>query len=280
VSGRGRLVALVGTALSTFGCDGGTKYIGSNAGSGAGSAECAAPVLPPAALGLDPFYARYTDARGVPVVSSASVSDSALAEACDISIHVLEKRAEVHARLVENGLRIVVIAESEVMTDIPEYRDIYSEAPGLDWDNVARSVGPFGDHPLASAAEENLLCLSDDLFVGETMLIHSLAHGLRRLGILDIEPGWDQRVRAAYDAALDAGLWTDTFAATNLEQYWAEGVQGFYDANREVASPDPDRLHNEINTRGELRAYDPALATIIAEYVPDDAWRPACAARP
>jgi hypothetical protein len=280
VSGPGRLAALAATALSTFACNGGTKYIGSNARSDAGSVECAAPVPPPTALRLDPFYARYVDARGVPVVSSASVSDAALEEACDIAIHVLEKRADVHARLVENGLRVVVIAESEVMTDIPEYRDIYSEAPSLDWDNVARSVGPYENVPLASAAEENLLCLSDDLFAGEVMLIHSLAHGLRRLGILDIEPGWDQRLRAAYDAALDAGLWADTYAATNFEQYWAEGVQGFYDANREVASPDPDRLHNETNTRVELRAYDPALATIIAEYVPDDAWRPACAARP
>jgi hypothetical protein len=280
VSGRGRLVALVATALSTFACDGGTKYIGSNAGSGAESVECAAPVPPPAALGLDPFYARYVDARGVPVVSSANVSDSALTEACDITLHLLEKRADVHVRLVENGLRVVVIAESEVMTDIPEYSDIYSSSPGLDWDNVARSVGPYANVPLASAAEENLLCLSDDLFAGEVMLIHSLAHGLRRLGILDVEPEWDQRVRAAYNAAMAGGLWVDTYAATNFEQYWAEGVQGFYDANREVASPDPDRLHNEINTRVELRAYDPALATIIAEYVPDDVWRPACAARP
>jgi hypothetical protein len=278
VSGRGRLVALVTTALSTFACDGGTKYIGSNATSGSG--ECAAPMAPPTALGLDPFYERYIDARGIPVVSSASVADPALEEACDITLHLLEKRADVHARLVENGLRVVVIAESEVMTDIPEYGDIYSVSPGLDWDNVARSVGPFEGRPLASAAEENLICSIDDLFVGETMLIHSLAHALRRLGILDVEPEWDQRVRAAYNAAMAGGLWVDTYAATNFEQYWAEGVQGFYDANREVASPDPDRLHNEINTRVELRAYDPALATIIAEYVPDDAWRPACAARP
>ena len=280
MSGRGRLAALTGALLSTCACDGGTRYIGSNATSGVASGECTAPVPPPAALGLDPFYARYVDARGIPVVSSASVPDSALERACDIAIHVLEKRADVHARLVENGLRVVVIARSEVMTDIPEYRDIYSAAPELDWDNVARSVGPFNDVTLASAAEENLLCLSDDLFAGEVMLIHSLAHALRRLGILDLEPEWDARVRAAYDAAMDAGLWADTFAATKFEQYWAEGVQGFYDGNREVASPDPDRLHNEINTRVELKAYDPALASIIAEYVPDDAWRPPCAAPP
>ena len=141
----------------------------------------------------------------------------------------------------------------------------------------AARVGLLRDQP---GGGQVLLCLSDDLFAGEVMLIHSLAHALRRLGILDLEPEWDGRVRAAYDAAMDAGLWADTYAATRFEQYWAEGVQGFYDGNREIASPDPDRLHTEINTRVELRAYDPELAAIIAEYVLDDAWRPPCAARP
>jgi hypothetical protein len=279
VSRRGR-PALVLTLLSTFACSSGTKYIGTDGESGTEAVACAAPVAPPAALGLDPFYARYVDARGIPVVSSANVGDSALGRACELTIHVLEKRVDVHARLVANGLYVVVIARSEVMTDIPEYYDIYDVSPSLDWDNVARSVGPFEGHPLASAAEENLLCLSGDLFAGETMLIHSLAHGLRDLGILDVDPEWDLRLEAAYDDAISRGLWSDTHAGTNFGQYWAEGVQGWYDANREVASPDPMRLHNEINTRVELRAYDPELAALIAEYVPDDDWRPACLAEP
>ena len=35
-------------------------------------------------------------------------------------------------------------------------------------------------------------------------------------------------------------------------------------------------MHNEINTRAELRAYDPTLAALVAETMPDDAWRPKC----
>jgi hypothetical protein len=124
--------------------------------------------------------------------------------------------------------------------------------------------------------EENLLCLDEDLYVGESIAIHSIAHGLRGLGIVEVDPDWDVRLRAAYDAALSAGLWTDTFAATEPSQYFAEGVQSFYDANLDP----PNALHNEIDTRSELERYDPELASLISEYVPTDDWRPACPAGP
>lgn len=269
---RGREAVLVLTTLSTFACSDGTKYIGSHSETGTEAVTCGAPVPPPASLVLDPFYEKYTNARGIPIVSSAGVADEALSRACDITIHVLEKRDDVHTQLVENDLRVVVIDEDEVMTDIPEYFDIYEALPSLDWDNQARSVGPFAGHPLASAAEENFLCQTNDLFAGEVMLIHSLGHALRRLGILYVDPEWDARLESAYDAALAAGLWANTHAGTNHQQYFAEGVQGWYDANQ-----DPDAVHNEINTRSELESYDPDLTALIAEYVPDDSWRPPCA---
>ncbi|HKO54144.1 MAG TPA: hypothetical protein VJV79_40830 [Polyangiaceae bacterium] len=234
----------------------------------------------PPTLQLAPFYEKYIDARGIPVVGSAGVSDLALERACDISIHVLAERADVRARMVANDLRVVVIARDEVMTDIPEYRDLYTLAPNLDWDKEARGTGPArGGIPIASAGEENLLCSSDDLFRGETLLVFALGHALRALGIVDVEPQFEARVRAAYDHAMAAGLWSDTHAGRSAEQYWAEGVQDWFDANRE-ALPAPDGLHNAINTRAELKAYDPGLAAIVAEYVPEDAWRPRCLAQP
>ena len=270
MSCRGPTVPLLATLFFAFGCGGGTKYIGSNGDSG----ECAEPLSPPAQLGLDPFYERYPDARGIPVVSSANVSDTALARACDAAVHVLAKHAGVRERLTENGLRVAVIGVDEVLTDLPEFSDLYSVYPGVDWNYTVRSLGATRERPVSSVGEENLLCLSDDLFAGESIVIHSIAHGLRWNGIVDVDPEWNVRLQNSYDAALTAGLWSDTYAATEVSQYWAEGVQSWYDANREVSPP--DGLHNQINTRAELRAYDLDLASLIAEYVPDDDWRPVC----
>jgi hypothetical protein len=270
MSRRARPIVLSVALLVSSGCSGGTKYIGSHGE----SAECAAPGAPPSELGLDPFYERYLDARGVPVVSSSNVSDTALESACDAAIHMLSKDADVLARLSDNGFKVAVIGVDEVLTDLPEFSDLYEQNPNVDWNYTVRSLGGSVERPVSSVGEENVLCLSEDMFVGESILVHSIAHGLRSLGIVDIDPEWDAELRAAYDESLAAGLWEDTFAATEPSQYWAEGVQSWYDTNIE-ATP-PNGVHNEVNTRSELRAYDPELAALIAEYVPDDDWRPAC----
>ena len=273
MSSGGQPAALLFVSLFAIGCSDGTKYMGSNAQSG----ECGAPASPPATLELDPFYERYLDARGIPVLSSANVSDTALARACDVAIHVLEKSTDVRARLVEIGFRFALIGVDEVLTDLPEYSDLYELYPDVDWNYSVRSVGAGSvDRPVSTVGEENLLCLSNDLYAGESIAIHSIAHGLRGLGIAYVDPEWDAELGATYDAAIAAGLWADTFAATEYAQYFAEGVQSWYDANRQ-ATP-PDGLHNEVNTRGELESYDPELASLIADYVPTDQWRPACLA--
>ena len=63
-----------------------------------------------------------------------------------------------------------------------------------------------------------------------------------------------------------AGKWKDTYAATNIEEYWAEGVQDWFNVNAEV--PKPDGKHNQVNTRKELKAYDRGLYDILSEFFP------------
>src|SRR5436309_3013205 len=46
-------------------------------------------------LGLDPFYKKYLETKGFPVVSSEKVSDEALIEAADIVDHMLDVRDDV-----------------------------------------------------------------------------------------------------------------------------------------------------------------------------------------
>ncbi len=46
----------------------------------------------------------------------------------------------------------------------------------------------------------------------------------------------------------------------NRGEFWAEGVQSWFDANRQNC-----KGHNHVNTREELEAYDTDLAKLIAE---------------
>jgi hypothetical protein len=260
--------ALLATAVAAVGCDAGkTKLIGSNAG----AASClVAPSAPPA--GTNAFYAKVLDGNGVPVLSSAAVSDTALASACVIVAHMLSRREDVRAEMDVLQMRVAVIGVDEVTTHIPEYANLYQIFPGQDWDRL-RGVGATRMIPVASVGEENLLCLAGDPFAGETLLIQTFATGVL-LGLEDVDATFDARLEAAYDAALAADLWRNTYAAANPIEYYAEGTQAWFDANPNVSPP--DGTHNDINTRAEIMAYDPALAALIAESMPADAWRPNC----
>ncbi len=60
----------------------------------------------------------------------------------------------------------------------------------------------------------------------------------------------------------------ECYAHKNRAEYWAEGVQCWYDTNRTM-----DHDHNHIHTREQLEAYDPALAELCRDVLGTSAWR-------
>jgi hypothetical protein len=229
---------------------------------------------PPAELGLDPFYRKYLDAGGIPVVGSRHVLDQALELARDIVNAMLRKRPDVRAALVAQHVRVAVMARSEVTTHIPEHADIYEESPGVEWNLRARGLGATPARPVTSTAAENLLCSVDDPLHGQNTLVHELAHTIQEMGLAVAEPGFTRELELAYAAARAAGKWDRTYAGSNVHEYWAEGVLAFYDVR--IASDRPDGLHNPIHLRRQLQEYDPGLYRLITRIFAEDDWRPPC----
>jgi hypothetical protein len=58
------------------------------------------------------------------------------------------------------------------------------------------------------------------------------------------------------------------YAAKNRAEYWAEGVQCWYDTNRTM-----DHDHNHIHTREQLITYDPLMARLCKDVLGDSDWR-------
>jgi hypothetical protein len=71
--------------------------------------------------------------------------------------------------------------------------------------------------------------------------------------MVNVDPTFDPRLKAAYDSAMKAGLWRGKYAGTNHHEYWAEGVQSWFDDNREN-----DHDHNHVNTPLSWRITIPA----------------------
>ena len=212
---------------------------------------------PPAKLGVPAFYKKFTEASGYPIVASGTVNDYALREAAYLTEMMLAKIPKVRDAMIENGSRLSVIAWNEFTTDLPEFAHL---EPKDFWDARARGTGGSETDPYCSCGEENLLGYPGDPYSKESILIHELAHNIHLRGVVRIDPSFDDRLRKTYDAAMAKGLWKGKYASVNDREYFAEGVQSWFDNNRE-----DDHDHNHVNTRTELKEYDPGLAEICRE---------------
>ena len=230
---------------------------------------------PPPSLGLDAFYEKYLDADGLPIIASSRVPDAALFRARDIIDEMLVNRPDLRATIAGLGRRVTVVADSEVITDIPEFRELYAKYPGIDWNQRVQGGGLSGNgqEPTTAIWGRNLLCGSGDAFPDEDILVHEFAHTVLNMGVEHQSGGQDFRNRldAAYEEAQSAGLWKGTYAGENPEEYWAEGVQSWFGLN-----DPPGLLHNNINTRSELDTYDPTLSGLIREVFGDTSVVSSC----
>ena len=212
---------------------------------------------PPASLELSPFYAKYVSASGYPVLSSERVDDYALREAAFLVNQLLAERPDVREALIAGGSRMVVMAHDEFTTDVPEHAHM---TPKDYWDVRARGLGGSRTDPVCSCGEENLLGFPGDPYSTECILIHEFAHMIHLRGMVVVDASFQQRLQQAYDRATEEGLWKDKYAASNVNEYFAEGVQSWFGNNREN-----DSDHNHVNTRAELLEYDPRLAALCEE---------------
>lgn len=224
--------------------------------------------VPPAALNLDPFYKKYMNVNGIHVVSSWRVPDSCF-YAAYVTVKALTDMlpGEVLESMTNRDTRIGIMARYEGTTDIPEYAYLANDT-SLNWDVRARGLGGTLNLPLTTCAEENILAYQIDKYHAEDILIHEFAHTIHDVGISPINPDFNDRLKASLDAALENGRWVNTYAATNIWEYWAEGVQTWFNVNAEVNTDEGDGKHNRVNTREELKVYDPGLYKILSEYFP------------
>ena len=175
---------------------------------------------------------------------------------------------------------MVVLGRPEKLSDLPEFRESkslggFEEVRYLDYDPKLK---------LMVVPEENVLGLASDPFAGEGLVVGLFARGLYRVTAtrpvdpdfdkrpqkqqyelrvkrLDVE--FDERLQKAYDAALAGELWKGTAAARDRLEYWASGVEAYFDASG--SSHSPNGADRPIATREALKAYDPQLYALVDE---------------
>ena len=175
---------------------------------------------PPLSLGLDPFYyQKYLGVGGLFVVAPSEVSDAKMVQARSIITGMLSTRPDLLQTMTDNGTGI--------------YFHGYPGPRGVS----NKSLGAWNTHLSA-----------EDIHCGT--FIHELGH-LIHFALEEQADGetFNSRLHAAYQSALNAGLWEGHYASTKASEYWAEIVTFWFQ----------ESLPYPLNAiYSELADYDPA----------------------
>ncbi len=203
---------------------------------------------PPHSLGLHPYYTKYLDAGGVPVLSSSDVSDEELFQVRDTFLAMLSDRPDLRKTMNDHGFRLLIyplrFERGGLVSDLPEFR-------GAGLSN--RVFGVAGRTPygwVAGGPEVARHC--------NRVMIHEIAHLIEDASRL--QSGGDQfmqKLNSAYQAAMLRGLWQDRYASTNVFEYWAELV---------LAWLTPSQFDGWLGPGyHKLADYDPVGAALVEE---------------
>ena len=233
---------------------------------------------PPSTLGLDPYYRKYLDAGGIPVLASSDVDDAELYHARDIIAAMLSNRPDLLAAMVANRFRVIIYENDGCRGpfQVPELRD--DLPPG----RCTHTTGIASIEGRANRFTGEVLLVIEAIGVAPAILpycnvifVHEFAHlvdytlSYQLPGTTVFDPSFDSRVESAYSAAISAGLYQDAYAATHPREYWAEAVTFWFL---------PDMLTGLVRTPAhvsKLAHYDPQAARLVEE-VFGDAALPDC----
>lgn len=222
---------------------------------------------PPAYFGLDPFYKKYLDADGIPIFTGIEIPEFAIQRVKTNVANMLAGEESLRRRLIDNYIRIVILALIEPIDTIPEL---------VDFNLPEEQRSRIGNTDLAIMVipEENILCFPNDPSFGEDVFVRTFALTMLNTAIPLIEPTFVDSLNAQYQRILQTGIWDSTLAARSPEDYFAEGVQTWFNVNQEA---DPaDGQHNRVDNRIELAAYDPALYALVSRFFAEDIELDSC----
>ena len=204
---------------------------------------------PPPHLNADPYYQKYLDAGGIPILAPETVPDEELRRTQATLLGMVADRPDLLDVLASQNTRILIYdKEKGGLAQLPEFAD-YSDS------NVS---GLFGETSYGGAVAAPAMTT----YHCNEILIHEIAHALDYAirvqdGKAYREPGFKQARNQTYLSAMDAGLWAGRYESTVSHEYWAEMV---------VHWLRPDVFRTQFGLRN-LSEYDSNAASLIEHYL-------------
>ena len=214
------------------------------------------------------YYKKYimlgsTLEASIPIFSGPRVSDEAL-EMAKITCSVLTNTLPnpVLEMLRQQRIHVVIFGNTEYPNVIPTWN------PAWDAKRYGGGYGPNAPGANCGIHEGDILNNPFDRYPTENIVVHEFAHAVMDFGLSKIYPDFRTRLVTIYNNAKTKNLWQNTYAITNVSEYWAEGIQSYFNLNA-TGTINGDGVHNQISTRAKLKDYDPDFYAFIREFYGD-----------
>ena len=171
---------------------------------------------PPPHLNAAPYYQKYLNAGGIPILAPESVPDAELRRAQATLFGMVADRPDLLDVLASQNTRILLYDRDKGgPSQLPEFAD----------DADSKFSGVFAETSYGQAVVAPAMTT---YHCNET-LIHEIAHALDYAILTQDwrafrESGFKQARNQAYLSAMEAGLWTGRYESTSSHEYWAELV--------------------------------------------------------
>ena len=204
--------------------------------------------LPPH-LNADPYYQKYLNAGGVPILAPETVSDEELRRTQATIFGMVADRPDLLDVLASENTRILLYdKEKGGPAQLPEFAD----------DSDSKFSGVFTETSYGLAVVAPTMTT---YHCNET-LIHEIAHALDyaiRIQEWNAyrESGFKQARNQTYLSAMEAGLWAGRYESTVSQEFWAEMV---------VHWLRPDLFRTQFGL-SDLSEYDSKAARLVEHYL-------------
>jgi hypothetical protein len=224
--------------------------------------------------GTGSFYTQTLDCIGLTIGASDEVDPSSLQRMCEVVEEVLTPMPSILATLQRQNVLLAIYGFGERGTTTPESRELLGDIIGTTC-GAAPSQGAAsapGARPYMQASENSVHCVAGPRMttaLGDVVL-HELAHMVHQHALYADGRTLYDRIAEIYGAAMQAGRWSETYAATNEFEFFARMVERYFNTTPE--------FFGHATTRDELAEYEPDIFALIQELFGTQELETSCAA--
>lgn len=206
-------------------------------------------------------------------MGSAKANDEAMLRANQMIRDMFTYRHDILKKMIDDGLRVVVLADGEDINVVPECAVLSTTERCLTINKPEFRIVIGRDYILTPEKYgENLLVREFAKAIVTNVANRPVDPNFEKAsprgkqqyelyGVVRVDERFKKQLEELYKKAMDKGLWKGTPAEANPADYFTEGVQSWFDCNGKVT----DEKGKTVNTRDELKKYDPELAEFIAD---------------